>query len=150
MDNSILVYGFSSEQIEQVTWAAEQNNLGEVWETDIAADIVATNYFAAVINFAVLNHSEKEMVFEYYNEIQTPLTKLERKHILKTHGEQLLFDLINIRSQKFPLIVALNLSAFEKRRSPVCFISRDEWYQSREELCQDFLKQLKIVKELHQ
>ena len=31
MDNLILVYGLSSEQIEQEVWAAKQNQLGAVW-----------------------------------------------------------------------------------------------------------------------
>ena len=116
MDNSILVYGLSSEQIEQVMWAAEQNNLGEVWETDIAADIVATYYFAAVINFAALDHGEKEMVFDYYTQIQTPISKERREEIMRESDfEETLTIIETVEDIESPLIIALNLSDSEKK-----------------------------------
>ncbi len=143
--NSILVYGLSSEQIEEVVWAAKQNQLGEVWDTDVATDIIATNYFSAFINFAALCADEKEMIFEYYNEIQTPLTQLERKRILKSHGERLLFDLINLKLHSFPLIISFNLSEFEQRSIPNCFLIRDVWYHNKENICLDLIRKFKDV-----
>jgi hypothetical protein len=49
MENSILVYGLSSEQKEQVNWAAKQNQLGGQGETDIATDIIATNLLVPLL-----------------------------------------------------------------------------------------------------
>ncbi len=146
MDNSILVYGLSSEQIEQVMWAAGQNNLDEVWETDIAADIVATNYFAAVINFAVLNHSEKAMVFDFYTQIETPLTKNQREEILgESDGEEILTLIEIVENIKSPLIIALNLTDEEKNLSPHCFLCIEAWYKDRNDICQDFMNHFNVI-----
>lgn len=113
-----------------------------MWETDTATDIIATNYFAAFINFATLSAVEIEMIFEYFNQIQTPLNKLERKQILKSQGEHLLFDLINLKFHSSPLIYALNLSEFQKKNSPTCFICNDYWFQNRDDLYLNFTEHL--------
>jgi hypothetical protein len=139
VEHSILVYGLSSEQVGQVIWAAEQNQLGEVWQTDIATDIIATNYFAAIINFAALSAEEKGLIFNYYSMIQTPLTKMEQEQILKSHGEQILFELLHLKSTESSLMIAYNLSDVEKMDIPLHFVCRDAWYRNQEDLRLQFM-----------